>query len=247
MKLRPLERFVPQHTKFSDETLMLTCRSILSAPSSEIAEVIKALQSVPEENFGSHACIPGMLSRLSKQYTECDNGNLVAAILMNYLTLGPGDSVFIPEDGIHAYLEGDIVECMARSDNVLNTGFCPRADRDSYAVFTQALTFQSHSADDVLLPRKKSEKGLHGNTDEYAPPLEEFNVLSTCLSGGETETHKAILGPSLMIVSKGHGKMNIPGGVTIELYEGHVYFIGQGVALDFSTEKGMQVFRPYVE
>lgn len=246
MKLKPLERFPPKHDKFDDETLMLTCKSILSTPPSEITETVQALQSLPESNFGAYSYIPGMLSRLSKQYTECDNGNLVATLLMNYLTLGPGDSVFVPADSIHAYLEGDIMECMARSDNVLNTGFCPRAERDSYALFSRALTFQPHSPQECLLPRKKSDKGMNGKTDVYAPPIEEFNVLSTCLGGGETETHKAILGPSLMIVGKGEGKMNIP-GKTIDLHEGHVYFIGQGVALDFSTEKGMQVFRPYVE
>lgn len=246
-KLNPLEQFVPAHTHFNDETLRQVCKKLLSASPKTVAATIKDLQGIPESLFGAYPYIPDLLDRLSKQYTECDNGNLVAALLMNYMTLGPGDSVYVPADSIHAYLEGDIVECMARSDNVINTGFCPAADRDSVDLFSQALTFVPHSSKDALLPRRKSDKGLIGKTDVYAPPISEFNVLCTCLGAGESETHKAILGPSLMIITKGCGSMKIPGNQNVELKEGYVFFVGQGVALDFSTEKGMAVYRAYAE
>lgn len=223
------------------------CKALLTASPQTVASTIKELQSTPESQFGTDPYIPGLLDRLSKQYTECDNGNLVAALLMNYMTLGPGDSVFVPADSIHAYLEGDIVECMARSDNVINTGFCPTAERDSVELFSQALTFVPHDAQHALLPRRKSDKGLNGKTDVYAPPISEFSVLCTCLGAGEKETHKAILGPSLMIVTKGCGSMKIPGDQTVELKEGYVFFVGQGVALDFGTDKGMAVYRAYAE
>jgi mannose-6-phosphate isomerase len=246
-KLKPLERFVSPHAKFNNETLRQVCKSLLSADPKTVASTIKELQSLPESQFGRDPYIPGLLERLSKQYGENDNGNLVAALLMNYMTLGPGDSVFVPADSIHAYLEGDIVECMARSDNVINTGFCPAAERDSVELFGQALTFEPHDAQGALLPRRKSDKGLNGKTDVYAPPISEFSVLCTCLGAGEKETHKAILGPSLMIVTKGCGSMNVPGARTVELKEGFVFFVGQGVALDFNTDKGLAVYRAYAE
>jgi mannose-6-phosphate isomerase len=246
-KLKPLERFVSPHTKFNNETLRQVCKSLLSADPKTVASTIKELQSIPESQFGRDPYIPGLLERLSKLYGENDNGNLVAALLMNYMTLGPGDSVFVPADSIHAYLEGDIVECMARSDNVINTGFCPAAERDSVELFGQALTFEPHDAQGALLPRRKSDKGLNGKTDVYAPPISEFSVLCTCLGAGEKETHKAILGPSLMIVTKGCGSMNVPGDRTVELKEGFVFFVGQGIALDFSTDKGLAVYRAYAE
>lgn len=248
MKLKPLERFVPPNDKFDDEVLRRICKAMLSVSPVVVAETINELQKIPESQFGPHSSyVPGMLERLRKQYSEYDNGNLVAALLMNYLSIGPGEAVNVPADSLHAYLCGDIVECMARSDNVLNTGFCPRPARDDVELFSQALTFKPHSKDQVILPRKKSDKGLNGKTDEYAPSFSEFNVLATCLGPGETETHKAILGPSLMIVVKGNGQMNAPGDKRFDLKEGYTYFIGQGVALDFYTEKGMAVYRPYTE
>ncbi|KAJ5671280.1 hypothetical protein N7507_000407 [Penicillium longicatenatum] len=246
-KLEPLTKFLPEFTTFDDETLRYVCISMLKASPETVASTIKDLQNIPDSQFGRDSYIPGLLIRLSKQYTASDNGNLVAAILMNYMTLGPGDSVFVPADSIHAYLEGDIVECMARSDNVINTGFCPATERDSVDLFGHALTFAPHNAKDALLPRQKSNKGLHGKTDVFSPPIEEFDMLCTCLGAGEKETHKAILGPSLMIVTKGSGSMKIPGDQTIEMKEGYVYFVGQGVALDFYTEKGIAFYRGYVE
>ncbi|CDM26645.1 hypothetical protein DTO012A8_9875 [Penicillium roqueforti] len=246
-ELNHLAKYMPKSGQFNDEDLRQVCKALLSAPAKEIAQTMKDLQAIPESQFGAHTYIPSLLGRLAKQYGEGDNGNLVAALLMNYMTLGPGDSVFVPQDSIHAYLEGDIVECMARSDNVINTGFCPAAERDSVELFGQALSFVPHSSEDSLLPRKKSDKGLNGKTDVYAPPISEFSVLCTTLGAGESETHKAILGPSLMIVTKGCGQMKFPENKTAELKEGYVFFVGQGVALDFVTDKGMAVFRAYAE
>lgn len=245
-QLPPLQRYTSDHTHFNDETLKGVCQALLKASPNDVSETIKELQAIPSEKFGSYAYIPSMLGRLSKQYSEFDNGNLVATLLMNYMTIGPGEAVCVPADSIHAYLSGDIVECMARSDNVINTGFCPRVDRDSVDLFTQALTFGPHDSHEAKLPPKTSERGTNGKTIEYAPPISEFEVLATSLRSDETETHKSIVGPSLMIVTEGSGKMDVSGHSTL-LGEGQVFFVGQGVPLQFSTAKGMTVYRAYAE
>jgi mannose-6-phosphate isomerase len=244
---KPLQRFLPSpQIHFNDETLKHVARNLLEAPDSVVAETINALMKLPESAFGKYTYIPSMLDRVRKQYTEFDNGNLVAVLCMNFFTLGPGDSVYIPADGIHAYLSGDIVECMARSDNVLNTGFCPRAERDSVAVFTEALTFWPHDPDEALLGRRPSGKTEKGKTLEYAPPISEFHVLATHLNAGETEVHKPINGPSILFVTSGDGKMHA-GGKTIDLTEGYVFFVGHGIGLEFESSKGIAVYRAYAE
>jgi len=95
-----------------------------------------------------------LLPRLWKQYLEADPGTLVALVTMNYLKLNAGESISIPADGIHAYLSGDIVECMGRSNNVLNMGFCPKAQRDNVDTFVDVLTFQPHNPEIAYLMRK---------------------------------------------------------------------------------------------
>jgi len=106
---------------------------------------------------------------------------------MNFMALSPGDAIYIPADGIHASLSGDVVECMARSDNILNTGFCPRADRDSVELFLDTMTFKPHDPKETLLPSKPSKKGKHGKTVVYALPMSEFNIFVTKLAKDETE------------------------------------------------------------
>lgn len=107
----------------------------------------KDLLKLAQDAYGSNTHIPALLPQLQEDYTEADSGLLVALICMNYLVLQPGEAVYVPADGIHAWLSGDIVEYVARSDNVINTGFCPREDRDSIDLFTSALTFNPHSAE----------------------------------------------------------------------------------------------------
>ncbi len=58
-----------------------------------------------------------MTPRLSKQYDKTDPGTVVALITMNYLKLRLGQSIYIPVDGIHAYLSSYIIKCMALSNN----------------------------------------------------------------------------------------------------------------------------------
>ena len=174
------------------------------------------------------------------------SGNLIALLLMNFLVLSQGDAIFVPADGIHAYLSGDIVECMARSNNVINTGFCPRADRDSVDLFTSALTFSPHSADEAMLPSETSKRGRHGRTKVYAPPMSEFNMLVTQLEGGHQEVVDAVEGPSILIATSGSGSMTV-NGKSHELEEGYVFFVGQGVEVQLQSDKGLETYRAYAE
>lgn len=165
---------------------------------------------------------------------------------MNYLVLNPGDAIFVPADGIHAYLQGDIVECMARSDNMISVGFCPRAERDSLDLFAHALTFSPRSSDEALLPSKPYDRATNGKTRIYEPPIAEFNMLLTKLAAGEEESIKAIHGPSIVIVTGGEGKMTAE-EKTYDLKEGYVFFVGCDVEVKYETEKNLEVHRAYCE
>lgn len=120
---------------------------------------------------------------------------------------------------------------MARSDNVLNTGFCPRADRDSIETFTEALTFEPASADQALLAPKPSSLGKNGHTKVLAPPMSEFNMLVTTLGAGEKEVVKGLGGPGVMLVTEGKGRMTAEGKES-EVKKGWVFFIGVGTELE---------------
>ena len=143
-------------------------------------------------------------------------------------------------------MSGDIVECMARSDNVLNTGFCPRADRDSIDLFTAALSFSPKSADEALLKPKKSDKGLKGHTQVLAPPMSEFDMLVTNLKADETETIKPLQGPAIMIVTGGKGTLKAEGKER-EAKEGYVFFIGYNTEVELAAESGLETHIAFAE
>lgn len=47
---------------------------------------------------------------------------ILAALLMNRITLNPGEAVFLPAGQLHAHLRGTGIEVMANSDNVIRGG-----------------------------------------------------------------------------------------------------------------------------
>lgn len=245
LKLEPLKKYA-RDGSLNEPSLKKLCSKFLKLSEDEVKQIQEGLAQVPKAQYGQQAYILDLLPEMQAQYSKVDNGILVALICMNYLVLQPGEAIYIPADGIHAWMQGDIVECMARSDNVLNVGFCPRADRDSIDLFTSTLTFHAHKVDDMYLKPVKSEKSRSGRTVDYRPELSEFNLLLTRVDKGESEAVKAVNGPSVMIVTKGSGTL-ATGDREIDLKEGYIFFVRQGVELSFRAENDLEVHRAYAE
>ena len=50
----------------------------------------------------------------------------MAPLFLNYLLIAPGESFFMAANEPHAYVAGEIIECMACSDNVVRAGLTPK-------------------------------------------------------------------------------------------------------------------------
>ena len=61
---------------------------------------------------------------LSERYPG--DAGVLAALLLNRVTLAPGEALYLPAGNLHAYLSGAGVELMANSDNVLRGGLTPK-------------------------------------------------------------------------------------------------------------------------
>jgi len=66
----------------------------------------------------------GVMLRLNQQYPG-DRG-MMAPLILNYVQLGPGEAFTMQANEPHAYLSGDILECMACSDNVVRVALTPK-------------------------------------------------------------------------------------------------------------------------
>lgn len=239
--LPPLHQFLPSTTpNFDDSTIRTLVSNILKASDATIRSTQESLQNTPREKYTpKYSYILDLLPHLQSQYAPTDPGNLVALLTMNFLSLPAGSAIYVPASCPHAYLSGNIVECMARSNNVLNTGFCPRPDRDNIDLFCSDLTFSAHSPDDVLLPAEKSEKGKCGKTSVYAPPMSEFDMLRVVLGGkdGDKEVVQALGGPAVAFCVKGEGKLR-GGGRSWSVERGMCFLWGRGRRWNLSRNRG---------
>lgn len=115
-----------------------------------------------------------------KTYGQDDVGSLVALILMNILRLDKGEGAWILADDLHAYVEGDIIECMANSDNMVAHGL-GEADMGGRSTFVEMLSYRHLPAEDLLLEYEdKWSVGQKGLTRRYK--VRRLVTLSRCLS-----------------------------------------------------------------
>ncbi len=63
--------------------------------------------------------------RLDAQYPGGDVG-VLSSFFLNHVTLQPGQAIYLAANEPHAYLAGELVECMATSDNVIRAGLTPK-------------------------------------------------------------------------------------------------------------------------
>lgn len=66
-----------------------------------------------------------LFAKLVTKYGLSDPG-LLAMLMMRQVRIDPGQALFIAPNVPHAYLEGDLIECMACSDNVVRAGLTPK-------------------------------------------------------------------------------------------------------------------------
>jgi len=78
-----------------------------------------------------HSSEPGPVGDFARTAVELDavfpgDRGILAALLMNRVTLRPGEALYVPAGQMHAHLRGTGVEVMASSDNVIRGGLTPK-------------------------------------------------------------------------------------------------------------------------
>ncbi len=78
-----------------------------------------------------HMDAPGPLGAFARTAVELDehyagDPGILAALLMNRVSIPVGKGVFLPAGVMHAYLRGTGIEVMANSDNVIRGGLTPK-------------------------------------------------------------------------------------------------------------------------
>lgn len=113
------------------------------------------------------------LQRFARTAVELDefypgDPGVLAALLMNRLSFGRFDGLFLPAGNLHAYLHGTGVEIMANSDNVLRGGLTPK--HVDVQELLAVLDFTPGVPD--LVPVEDEGPGIH----RYVTPAPEFSL-----------------------------------------------------------------------
>jgi len=99
---------------------------------------------------------------------------VVTSLLLNPVTLQPGDAMFVPAGGVHAYLHGVAVEIMASSDNVLRAGLTPK-----HVDVPELLRNVDYVA---APPIRIAPEVFHGATKVFYAPVDDFELSVTDLA-----------------------------------------------------------------
>lgn len=197
--------------------LMNASKSAIEAASSDL---LTQAQNEGDSFAGSGGAsntgaeLSGLVERLNSQFPN-DIG-LFVTFLLNYVKLSPGEAMFLKADDIHAYLSGDIIECMASSDNVVRAGFTPKFK--DVSTLTSMLTYnyapiEEQKMDPVPYPYSMLNAkaySSHSESSLYDPPIDEFSVVRTVLkSAGAKVTFEPIQGPSIVLCTEGKGKISV--------------------------------------
>ncbi|MBH0120840.1 mannose-6-phosphate isomerase, class I [Rhodococcus sp. NPDC003382] len=163
------------------------------------------------------------------------DAGVLASLLLNRITLEPGQGLYLDAGNLHAYLSGMGVEIMANSDNVLRGGLTPK--HVDVPELLRVLDFRSPDVPILeAVPVGEAEVC-------YRTPAPEF-ALSRLEPEPHTKVSLAPCGPQILLCTAGAAHLDC-GGAGLDLTPGHSVWISAAdpeLTVEALTA-GTQVFR----
>jgi mannose-6-phosphate isomerase len=179
-------------------------KTVMEMPQEEVNRVLQPLvdRILPssEKNGRSKNAAHFWAARAAITYNvpgRIDRG-IFSIYLFNLLNLQPGEAIFQDAGLPHAYLEGQNVEIMANSDNVLRGGLTPKH------VDVPALL--KHVKFDATHPHIIVDEKEPGHISVYHTPAPDFELSKIRLMQGETITVLAHSADIFMVLE---GKLGV--------------------------------------
>ncbi len=149
---------------------------------------------------------------------------LVALLLMRHEVLQPGQAVFMPAGGLHAYLRGTGIELLANSDNVVRAGLTGK----HVDVPELVKLLDPAVAVPLLAPCV-----LADGVSWFDTPAPEFRLYLLDLAGPSVTLPGA--GPRILLCTEGACVLRSASGQALELARGDSCFISAADALVHAT------------
>ena len=152
----------------------------ITAPQADLDVLVPAVLDGAINYLRSGATEFAIEAKTTLQLGELYPGDagVLASMLLNRISLAPGEGIYLPAGNLHAYLHGVGFEVMANSDNVLRGGLTPK--HVDVPELLRVLDF-TPADESSLKPRTVSE----GVEVDYRTPAPEFAVSVLRLDGPE--------------------------------------------------------------
>ena len=139
---------------------------------------------------------------------------VVAALLLRYAELLPGQVVFLPAGGPHAYLRGTGIELLANSDNVVRAGLTGK-----HIDIPELLKLTNTAVRVPML----APRDLGDGVVAYDAPAPEFRLYRASLGAGAVTLPGD--GPRLVLSANGTLTLTDAAGATLKLGKGESAFL----------------------
>ncbi|MET8183468.1 mannose-6-phosphate isomerase, class I [Streptomyces sp. NPDC005336] len=189
------------------------------------AERLSALDGPHAPAYAAYAPAYAAYASIARHYPG-DPG-VIAAMLLNFVRLQPGEALYLGAGVPHAYLDGLGVEIMANSDNVLRCGLTPK-----HVDVPELLRVVRFEADAPAVLRPEADSS---GEELYATPIDEFRLSRYVLAQGAEPRPLPAATPQILLCASGTVTLRGAGddGGELRLACGESAFVpaGEGAAL----------------
>ncbi|WHX20561.1 mannose-6-phosphate isomerase, class I [Streptomyces malaysiensis subsp. malaysiensis] len=216
------------HAHPESHALREVLTAVLTAEPEAMAETVRQA-SVAAERLGAldgpYAPAYAAYASIARHYPG-DPG-VIAAMLLNFVTLQPGEALYLGAGVPHAYLDGLGIEIMANSDNVLRCGLTPK--HVDVPELLRIVRFES-AAPAVLRPEADPS-----GEELYATPIDEFRLSRHVLADGADPRPLPTTGPQILLCASGEVSLRGADG-ELPLTRGQSAFVPAGERASLSGD-----------
>ena len=227
------------------EALREVLTAVLSAEPAAMADTARRAGAAAAERAGESgpfAAAYAAYADIARHYPG-DRG-VVAAMLLNHVTLQPGEALFLGAGVPHAYLRGLGVELMANSDNVLRCGLTPK--HVDVPELLRVVRFEAGSPSvlrpgtsggrgtevlDGTRPRQDAGQAPDGGParsaeEGYPVPVPDFRLSRLSLASGAPALDLPAGAPQILLCTAGQALLRDATGAELALRPGESAYAG---------------------
>ena len=177
------------------------------------------------------------VTKLFEHQTSVENidRGIFSVYFFNIVKANPGEAIFQGAGIPHAYLEGQNVELMANSDNVLRGGLTPK--------HIDVPELLKHTTFKGVAPNIMMGEQMKTGEKNYSCPVDDFGISKIELKQSQTYSGTA---SSLEIIVAIDGEMQISGTNNLSIKRGEATAILCGETYNISTPSSVMAYKAFV-